>query len=222
MGTVSKQRLLEQFARVGKTMASPARIELLDLLAQSEKPVEALAKETGRSVTSTSNHLKELRTAGLVETRRDGVRIYYRLSSEAVAALVRAVQDVARRHLAEVERVVADAFATPDALEPVAAAELARRIELADVIVLDVRPADEYRAGHIPGAVSVPPDEMEARLRNLPTGSEVVAYCRGRYCVYAHDAVKLLRSRGYDARRMETGIPEWRAAGYAVAVGEGR
>lgn len=214
-----KQQILEQFARVAKALAHPARIEMLDLLAQGEKTVEMLAGETGRSVTSTSNHLKELRTAALVQTRREGVYVHYRLASEAVHDLVRSLQEVAHAQLAEVQKLVEDYFESPADLEAVDAHELAARLGRRNVLVLDVRPGAEYAAGHIPGAISMPPGEVERRLAELPKRREIVAYCRGPYCVYAQDAVKLLRSRGYRARRLDVGVPGWRAAGYAVTKG---
>jgi ArsR family transcriptional regulator len=219
---VIKQHLLEQFARVGKALSHPARLEILDLLAQGEKRVETLADQTGRSVTSTSNHLKELRMAALVRTRREGVYVHYRLASDAVHGLVRSLQEVAHTQLAEVQRLVQDYFEAPQALEAVTAGELAGRLGSRDVTVLDVRPVEEYAAGHIPGAVSMPPGEVERRLAELPEGEEIVAYCRGPYCVYAQDAVQVLQSRGYRARRLDVGIPGWRAAGFEVAVGGGR
>jgi rhodanese-related sulfurtransferase/DNA-binding transcriptional ArsR family regulator len=215
-----KDQLMGQFARVGKALASPARLELLDLLAQGEKTVETLARQTARSVTSTSNHLKELRAAALVESRREGTFIHYRLASDAVHALVRSLQAVAHERLAEVQRLVDDYYGGREALEPLTAAELARRLDARDTVVIDVRPTAEYQAGHIPGARSIPPDELERRLGELPKRREVVAYCRGPYCVYAHDAVTLLRSRGYRARRLEIGLPGWRDAGYAIHTGE--
>jgi rhodanese-related sulfurtransferase/DNA-binding transcriptional ArsR family regulator len=215
-----KQQLLHEFARIGKALASPARLELLDLLAQGEKTVETLARQTSRSVTSTSNHLKELRTAALVETRRDGVFVHYRLASDAVHAMVRSLQEVARSRLAEVQRLVDGYFTGEEAyLEPVTAPELAQRLERHESVVIDVRPAAEWSAAHIPGAISMPPDELEHRMAELPKDREIVAYCRGPYCVYAHDAVKLLRSHGYQARRLEIGLPDWRAAGFHTATG---
>ena len=215
-----KQQLLHQFARIGKALASPARLELLDLLAQGEQTVETLARQTSRSVTSTSNHLKELRTAALVETRRDGVFVHYRLASDAVHAMVRSLQEVDRSQLADVQRLVDGYFTGEEAyLEPVTAPELAQRLERHESVVIDVRPAAEWAAAHIPGAISMPPDELERRMAELPKDREIVAYCRGPYCVYAHDAVKLLRSHGYQARRLEIGLPDWRAAGFHTATG---
>ncbi|HEX6309767.1 MAG TPA: metalloregulator ArsR/SmtB family transcription factor [Longimicrobiales bacterium] len=214
-----KEQVFAQFARIGRALAHPIRLEILDLLAQGEKTVERLAEQTGRSVTSTSNHLKELRGAALVETRREGTYVHYRLASDAVHELVRALQSVAHAQLAEVQRLVDDYFASSDDLETVDARELAERLGRRDVIVIDVRPADEYAAGHIPGALSMPPDEVGRRSRQLPKRKQIVAYCRGPYCVYAHDAVTLLRSRGYRARRLQSGLPGWRAEGFEVVTG---
>ncbi len=214
-----KQELLEQFARIGKALANPVRLEILDLLAQGEKTVERLAEQTGRSVTVTSNHLKELRTAALVDTRREGTYVHYSIAGDAVHELVRALQDVAHAQLAEVQRLVDDYFHSPGELQPVDAPELAERLSRGSVVVIDVRPEDEYAAGHIPGAVSVPHDQVTRRLAQLPKRKQIVAYCRGPYCVYAEDAVKLLRSRGYRARRLPEGLPGWRAAGFEVVSG---
>jgi rhodanese-related sulfurtransferase len=214
-----KRLLLEQFARIGKTVSSPARIELLDLLAQGEKAVETLARQAGLSVTNTSNHLKELRNAALVSTRKDGLYVYYRLAHPAVHAFLRALQDLAASLLAEAREIVDDWRARPDSLEPVDAAELIERVRSEDIVVLDVRPADEYVAGHLPGAISIPVFELDRRLSELPRDREIVAYCRGRYCVMAVKAVDMLRSRGFSARRLEIGPPEWRTQGHAVAVG---
>jgi rhodanese-related sulfurtransferase/DNA-binding transcriptional ArsR family regulator len=201
---------------------TPARLELLDLLAQGEKTVETLARHASRSVTSTSNHLKELRTAGLVESRRDG-SIHPLPPRERRSAHARSLQEVARSRLAEVQRLVDDYFGENEAdFVPVTARELAQRLHGRDAFVIDVRPAAEFETAHIPGAVNVPPDDLEHRLGELPRDREIVAYCRGPYCVFAHDAVRLLRSRGYDARRLAIGLPDWRAAGYATAAGGGR
>lgn len=214
-----KQALLEQFARVGKVLASPARLEILDLLAQGEMTVESLARLMSRSVTNTSNHLKELKTAALVEARRQGVFIHYRLASEAVHLLVRSLQEVAHSQLAEVQRLVDDHLTGADELEPMTAGELAMRLGQQDTVVIDVRPPAEYATGHIPGALSMPPDEVRQLLESLPRNTDIVAYCRGPYCLYAHDAVKLLRSRGYQARRLNVGLPDWRAAGFDTVTG---
>ena len=214
-----KQALLEQFARVGKVLASPARLEILDLLAQGERTVESLARLMSRSVTSTSNHLKELRTAAMVEVRREGVFIHYRLASDAVRMLVRSLQEVAHSQLAEVQRLVDDHLTGADEMEPITAEELTRRLGQQGTVVIDVRPSAEYVAGHIPGALSMPPDEVQQLLGSLPRNTDIVAYCRGPYCLYAHDAVKLLRSRGYRARRLNVGLPDWRAAGFETVTG---
>jgi rhodanese-related sulfurtransferase len=209
----AKQMLLEQFARIGKAVSSPARIELLDLLAQGEKPVETLARQAGLSVTNTSNHLKELRNAALVSSRREGLYVHYRLADPAVHAFLRALQDLAASRLADAREIVDDWRSRPDSLE------LLERVRSNAVVVLDVRPADEYVAGHLPGAISIPVPELDRRLSELPPDREIVAYCRGRYCVMAVKAVDVLRSRGFRARRLELGLPEWRTAGHAVAAG---
>jgi len=212
----AKKELLGQFARIGKAVSSPARLEILDLLAQGEKAVETLAQQAGLSVTNTSNHLKELRNATLVTSRKDGIYVYYRLADPAVHEFLRCLQDVAARQLAEVRQLVRDYFEEPSALEPVGAGDLLERLRSDDVIVLDVRPEDEYAAGHIPGALSIPAGDLERRLAELPRDREVIAYCRGPYCVLAVRAVEVLRGAGYRARRLEVGLPEWRARGLAV------
>lgn len=212
----AKKQLLGQFARIGKAVSSPARLEILDLLSQGEKPVETIATQAGLSVTNTSNHLKELRNAALVTSRKDGVYVLYRLADPAVHQFLRCLQDIAARQLAEVRELVQDYFEAPDTLEPVEARELLERMRSDDVVVLDVRPEDEYAAGHIPGALSMPVAELERRLAELPTDREVIAYCRGPYCVFAVQAVDLLRAAGYRARRMEIGVPDWRARGFEV------
>lgn len=213
----TKQELLAQFARIGKAVSSPARLELLDLLAQGEKPVETLARQAGLSVTNTSNHLKELRNAALVGSRKEGLYVFYRLADPAVHELLRCLQGVAARRLAEARQIVRDYFDEPDALEPVRAGDLLDRVRSGDVVLLDVRPEDEFASGHIPGALSIPVEELERRLEEVPADREVVAYCRGPYCVLAPRAVELLRAAGYRARRMEVGLPEWRARGLAIA-----
>jgi ArsR family transcriptional regulator len=219
--TAAKQHLLEQFARIGKAVSSPARLELLDLLAQGEKPVELLARQASLSVTNTSNHLKELRLSGLVAARKDGPYVHYRLADPAVHDFLRSLQGIARRRLAEVRQIVHDVFQEPEALEPIGAGQLLERMRSDDIVVLDVRPEDEFAAGHIPGAISIPAGELERRLAELPARKEIVAYCRGPYCVLAVRAVDVLRSRGFRALRLEEGMPDWRARGLEVAVGEG-
>jgi rhodanese-related sulfurtransferase/DNA-binding transcriptional ArsR family regulator len=215
----TKTTLNEQFARIGKALASSRRIELLDLLAQGEHSVESLAIESDMSVTLASSHLQSLRQARLVETRRDGARIFYRLAGDDVYALLAALRAVAHNRLAEVELVVQAYFGAPEALEPIRRDELVRRAKKGDVIVLDLRPHSEYAAGHIPGAISIPLGDLEEQLAELPPGADIVAYCRGPYCVLAPRGVALLRRHGFHARRLEDGFPEWRLAGLPVATG---
>jgi rhodanese-related sulfurtransferase/DNA-binding transcriptional ArsR family regulator len=215
----TKTELNEQFARIGKALASPRRIELLDLLAQGERSVETLAAETNMSVTLTSSHLQALRRARLVDTRREGPRIFYRLSGDDVYALLTALRAVAHDRLAEVDRVLRDYFGAADSLEPIDRDELVRRARAGDVVLLDLRPREEYEAGHIPGAVSIPLDDLEERLALLPPRAEIVAYCRGPYCVMAPRGIAILRRHGYRVRRLEDGVGDWRLAGLPVAVG---
>lgn len=214
-----KDALYEQFARIGHALASPRRIELLDLLAQTERTVEELADRIATPVKNTSAHLRVLRQARLVETRRAGTHIHYRLAGAGVQTLVRALQQLGHDRLAEVDRVVRQYLDGRDALEPVTLKDLRRLLRDGDVTVLDVRPAEEYAAGHVAGALSIPVAELRRRLREVPKGREVIAYCRGRYCVYSLEAVTLLRSKGYRARRAEEGLPDWKAAGWPVVAG---
>ncbi|MBZ4416127.1 metalloregulator ArsR/SmtB family transcription factor [Myxococcus sp. RHSTA-1-4] len=213
-----KDALYGQFARVSKSLGHPRRLELIDLLAQGERPVEALARETGMSVASTSQHLQVLREACLVEARKDGLYVYYRLANPAVFSLLQGVRGVAEAQLADVRRVVDTYLGGRDGMAPVGREELLERARSGEVLVLDVRPAEEYAAGHIAGALSIPISELEARLKELPKRREVVAYCRGPYCVYADEAVKLLRGSGRKARRLHEGFPEWRAAGLPTST----
>lgn len=214
-----KDGLYNQFARIGKVVANPKRIELLDLLCQGERSVEALADTASMTVVNTSAHLRVLREARLVETRREGTRIFYRLADDSVCSFFFALRDLARCRLAEVEMIVQDYFIARDELEPINREELLRRAGNGNVIVLDVRPREEYEAGHIPGAISVPLEDLRDRLADLPREAVVVAYCRGPYCVLAPQALEVLRTEGFEARRLEDGYPEWRRAGLPVAVG---
>jgi rhodanese-related sulfurtransferase len=213
-----KRALFDEFGRIGKALASGRRIELLDVLANGERTVEAVAGEVGLSVANTSQHLQILRQAGLVTTRREGTSIHYRLAGPEVFELWRTLRTLAGAQLVEVERLAAAYLGARDELEPVTRQELARRLEDGDrLVVLDVRPAAEHAAGHLPGAVSIPVGELRRRLTELPGDREIVAYCRGPYCAFAHEAVALLRQEGFSARRLEDGLPEWRAAGLAMA-----
>ena len=217
----AKDALYEQFARTAKALAHPGRIEILELLAQGERSVDAIAAATSMGVTNTSAQLQVLRHARLVEPRKDGTRVLYRLADDSVAAFLVSLRDLARARLAEVDQVVHDYFDARDALEPLTRAELVERARLGEVVILDVRPAEEFAAGHIPGAISAPLDELDAVVTRLPKRKPTVAYCRGPYCVLAPQAVELLRRRGLKARRLEDGMPEWRLAGLPVAVGDG-
>jgi rhodanese-related sulfurtransferase/DNA-binding transcriptional ArsR family regulator len=218
-GGEAKRLLNEQFARLGKALSHPRRVELLDLLAQGERSVDALAAATGMGVTNTSAQLQVLRQHRLVETRRAGTRVYYRLADDTVAAFLGAFRELARQRLSEVDQIMRDCFEARDELQPVSRDDLMRRARDGEVVVLDVRPELEYEAGHIPGAVSIPLDQLADRLAELPAGAEIVAYCRGPYCVLAPEAVALLRRAGRRARRLDDGVPEWRHAGLPVAVG---
>jgi rhodanese-related sulfurtransferase/DNA-binding transcriptional ArsR family regulator len=217
--SANKAALYEQFARVGRALASGKRLELLDLLAQSERSVDALARAAGLGVTSASAHLQILRQANLVSTRRDGTRVLYRLAGPDVADLYARLRTVAHTHLPDVQMARVTYLGREVDSEPVGRDELLRRAAAGDVTVLDVRPAEEYAAGHIPGAVSVPIEELAQRLAELPLEAEIVAYCRGAYCVLAHDAVRLLVARGRRARRLADGMLEWRLADLPVATG---
>jgi rhodanese-related sulfurtransferase/predicted transcriptional regulator len=209
----AKTALFDEFARVGKALASGRRIELLDVLANGDRTVEALAREAGLSVANTSQHLQVLRQTGLVASRREGTSVHYRLATPEVFEVWRALRTLAASRLAEVERLATAYLGARDGLEPVTRQELARRLQDDDsLVVLDVRPTEEHQAGHLPGAVSIPIGELRRRLAELPRDREIVAYCRGPYCAFAHEAVALLRREGFAARRLEDGLPEWRAA----------
>ena len=214
-----KNQLYGQFARLGKALASPHRLELLDLLAQSERTVESLAVEVGASTANASQHLQALRRAGLVEARKDGVFVYYRLADPSVLKLCAALRTVAEKQYADLQRLVREQFGDRSDPEPVQMDELLRRARHGDVI-LDTRPAREYAAGHIAGAISAPIDDLQRRLRNLPKSKRYVAYCRGPYCVYADQAVAQLRKTGRQARRLAGGFPEWKSAGLPIETGE--
>lgn len=214
-----KDRLYDQFARIGKAIANPHRLELLDLLCQAPRTVEELAQEARLTLANASQHLQVLRGARLVEGRRQGSHVYYRLADEAVGRLLRQIQELGRLRLAEVDQVVRDFFERRDRLEPVTPRTLWERMRRGDVIVLDVRPETEYRAGHIAGARSIPLTELERRLAELPDDREIVAYCRGPYCVFAVRALEILHRHGFRARRMEGGLLEWKAAGLPVTTG---
>ena len=211
-----KNALYEEFARVGKAVASPRRLELLDLLSQGEKSVETLAEQASLGVKNASAQLKVLRAARLVETRRDGQRVLYRLANEGVARFWLSLRALGEAQYAEVARIAAQFFADPDGLKPIDRSTLVTRARRGEVVVIDVRPADEYVAGHIPGARSIPVAELEKRLTSLPKDRDIVAYCRGPYCVFAIEAVELLRRRGYRALRLEDGVHEWLAGGLPI------
>ncbi len=211
--------LYEQFARIGKALGSARRVELLDLLCQGERSVDALARTSGMTVTNTSQHLQALRAARLVDTRKEGTKVIYRVADDEVYRFFFSLRELAAARLAEVEQIVRRYMDGADGLEPVSRAELLTRAKQDEVVVLDVRPPDEFAAGHIPGAISVPLEELEQRLGSLPLDAEIVAYCRGPYCLLAPKAVELLREHGFRARRLEQGLPEWRLAGLPIAVG---
>ena len=214
----AKTALFDAFASVAAALGNGRRAEIADVLAQGERSVEEVAGEVGQSVAVTSHHLRLLARAGLARSRRDGNRVFYRLASDRVAELWAAVRDVAVRHVAEVNVLAEEYLGERDGVELLTAPELHTRLEAGKVVVLDVRPEAEYRAGHIPGALSAPLERLESIASELPKRREVVAYCRGPYCVYADDAVRLLRARGLRALRLDVGFPEWRRAGLPVEL----
>jgi rhodanese-related sulfurtransferase/DNA-binding HxlR family transcriptional regulator len=216
----AKDALYDGLASVAKALGSGRRAEIIDVLAQGERSVEDLAGEIDQTVANTSQHLQHLLRAGLVRTRRDGTRIHYSLASPRVGELWAAVRDVAGSQLAELDELATAYLGDRSALDTVTHKELAKRLRDGDVVVLDVRPEPEFHAGHISGAISVPVKEIARRLRAVPKDRQVVAYCRGPYCVYADDAVRTLKRRGYDAARLEDGYPEWARAGLPVDVPE--
>ena len=213
-----KDAIYEQFARIGKAVSSPKRLELLEILCQGERTVEVLAKETGLTVANTSQHLQALRAARLVETEKVGVFVTYCLADQMVCEFFRSMRVLAESRLAEVEQIKRQFLQGREGMDPIDRDALLKSVREGDVTVLDVRPSEEYRAGHIPGAISIPLKELELRLSSLPQNQEIVAYCRGPYCVLAVQAVELLRSKGFNALRLEEGIQDWRAMGFSVAV----
>ena len=217
-----KDRIYQQFARIGKAVAAPRRLELLELLGQGHRTVEALARQAGTSVANTSHHLQILRAARLVDSRKVGLFVEYRLADEDVRRFFLSLRALAEHRLAEVEQVTRIFLEERGAMESVPTEELIRRVRSGAVTVLDVRPSEEYHAGRIPGALSVPLAELRKRLAHLPRNREVVAYCRGPYCVLAIEAVTLLKAEGFRARRLEEGVPEWRARGWRIATGAAR
>ncbi len=217
-----KDALYEQLARLGKAIAAPKRLELLELLAQGPRTVEALAREADLSVANASKHLRVLRAARLVEAEKRGLYVEVRLAGAEVGPFLLSLRGLAEARLAELERLARDYFEQPEAAEAVSAGELLRRVRAGEVTVLDVRPREEFRAGHLPGALSVPLPELKRRLSELPRERAVVAYCRGPYCVMAVEAVTLLRRRGFTAHRLEQGVVEWRARGGRVVVETGQ
>ncbi|HEY7662913.1 MAG TPA: metalloregulator ArsR/SmtB family transcription factor [Xanthobacteraceae bacterium] len=214
-----KLALFAQFAAVAKSLAHAHRLELLEQLSQGERSVEVLANRTGLSIANASQHLQHMRRAGLLANRRDGKFVYYRIVDDAVVDLLAAVRRIAERHVAEVERVVRSYFLARDELEPITREELLRRSRGGEITIIDVRPQDEFALGHLPGAVNIPLRELEARLAAFDPAQEIVAYCRGPYCVLSYEAVAALRARGFKARRLQDGLPEWRAAGLPVVTG---
>ena len=206
-----KRQLFVHLARVGKGLAHAARLDLLEALAQGERSVDALAKTCGMPISNTSHHLLILKDCGLAASRKDGLQVFYRLADAEITATLAAIRRIAERQLAEVDRIVRENFSSRDALQPVRREELLKLARGGEAVVIDVRPAEEYAAGHIAGAVSVPLDSLPRFLKKLPKEQEIVAYCRGPYCLLAFEAVAKLRKKGYRARRLEDGFPEWKA-----------
>ena len=211
-----KSDLLEQFARIGQALSSGKRLEMLEFLAQGERSVEQLARMTGLAVANTSQHLQQLRQVGLVTARKEGLYVYYRVAGDGIVRLLAALRAVGEEHVADVDRLVKLFRDSKADLEPVPAKELWQRVKQGLVTVLDVRPPEEYAQGHIRGAINVPVTELKKRLHQIPAGQEVVAYCRGPYCLLAYEAVQVLRKKGIKARRLEDGYPEWKSAGLPV------
>lgn len=214
-----KSAIYEQFARIGKAISNPSRLELLDILCQGPRTVEALAREAGLGLTNTSQHLKALREARLVEAEKAGLYVTYRLADEQVCQFFRSLRSLAEARLVEVREITRRFLEGRQGLQPVDREQLLAKVRDGAVVVLDVRPPEEYAAGHIPGALSVPLKELERRLADLPHDREIVAYCRGPYCVLAVEAVEILRTRGFTAFRLEDGVADWQARGFPVEVG---
>lgn len=219
MSTNTKRDIFANLARIAGALSSPTRIEFLELLAQAERTVEQLSRLTGTAVANTSQHLQKLRQAGLVLPRKEGLYVYYRLAGDEVVALLGSLGHVGETYLAEVDRIVRLYLTHIDELEAVPAKEILKRSREGSVTVLDVRPPEEFAAGHLPGAVNIPVRDLAKRLKELPKTKEVIAYCRGPYCLMSYDAVAMLRKKGLKARRLEAGLPEWRLAGYPVQEG---
>ncbi len=211
-----KHQLFEQFAQVAKALSHAHKLELLELLAQGERSVEVLANVAGLTVANTSRHLQQLRRAGLIASRKEGLYVFYRLAGDDVIDLLRSLRRTGQRHITEVNDVVVGYFNDRDSLEPVSRKQLLRRSKNGLITVLDIRPNEEYDVGHIPGALNIPLNEIEQHLATLPKEQEIIAYCRGEYCVLAFEAVAALRKKGFNARRLEEGYPEWKAAGLPV------
>lgn len=212
-----KRLLFRQFAAVAKAVAHEHRLELLEALAQGERSVDVLASRTGLSIANASQHLQQMRRAGLIESRREGKFTFYRLSDPTVLELIASLTRIGERHVAEVDKIVRTYFRSRDELEPVSRHELLARMKVGDVQIIDVRPEDEFALGHLPGAMNIPLDELKKKLTALDPGKEVIAYCRGPWCVMSFDAVALIRKKGFKARRLEDGWPEWSADGLPVA-----
>ncbi|MCW9046889.1 MAG: metalloregulator ArsR/SmtB family transcription factor [Gammaproteobacteria bacterium] len=213
-----KHDLFSQFARVGKALSNGNRLEILEYLAQTERSVDDLAKVSGLSVANTSQHLQQLRQVGLVTSSKIGLKVYYRIAGDDVVNLLKLLREVSERHLADVNQLVNTYLTVKDELEPVAREVLLERVKQGLVTVIDVRPSEEYLAGHLPGAINIPPDELEQRLKDIDSQQEVVAYCRGPHCVYSFNAVQQLRNAGIQASRLEGGFPEWKSAGLPVEL----
>jgi ArsR family transcriptional regulator len=214
----AKLRIFEQFAELARVLGHAHRLELIECIAQGERSVERLAEISGLSIANTSQHLKQLRLGGFVQARRHGKRVLYSLSDGPILSLIAALRTYAERNRAEVGKIVSDYFNRLDDLEPVSRRELARRVKAGTIVVLDVRPEDEFAHGHVPGALNIPVQDLKRRLAELPKDQEIVAYCRGAYCVFSFEAVAFLRKRGFTARRLEEGFPEWRSSGLPVSA----